>query len=331
MTENNINIVDKIVIIHPVINTWGGRKKLDPSDLGDIKPPKDLVSLGNKRIVPKDVLRPFEAFKKRLDRTMMKFGIRLIGGYAVAEENFGVLAEKLQEFEAEFNQMKDDFIRNFDQHVEAQVSAYPEWAGSLRAAAAEVEPHLSEKFGCGYKAYKLIPPESEEDGNNAGNRFVKDEEVTSQAVSEISTMADKALVRLSGKEELKQTFLKTVRNIREKLLNLASLDRNFFGGAVRVIDNVLGQMPTKGPIQGRDRKTLTSLLFLLRSLTEETQKNELLAGDYDNPEELIKAMGYEPDESKKTRGFEEDEASAQTPENNAAQIKREALEEMGWF
>lgn len=331
MAENNINIVDKIVILHPVINTWGGKKKLAPNDLGGYDPPKDLVSLGNKRIVPKAALRPFEAFKKRLDRTMMKFGIRLIGGYAVAEENFGVVAEKLRELEDEFNQMKDDFIKNFDRYVEDQVQSYPEWAASLRTAAAEVEPVLNKKFGYGYKAYKLVPPGSESEKDEESKRFVKGEEVVGQALSEISAMADKALIRLSGQEELKQTFLKTVRNIREKLLNLASLDRKLFGGGARIIDTVLGQMPAKGSIEGRDRKTISALLLFLRIISEKPQRDRLLAGDYDDPEELIKAMGYEPDESSKTRGSEQDEVSAQTLQSNGPEVKSQALEEMGWF
>lgn len=289
-----MNIIDKVVIVHPIVKSWTGKKKLDPSDIG-YNPPKDLVSLGNKRIVPRSTLRPFSSFKKRLERTMLKYGVRLIGGYAVAEDAVDSLTEKLKEFEQEFALIKAEFMQNFGQYVDEQVVNYPDWETSIRTAAAEVSACLEGKFECGYKAYKLIPPESkekEDDGQGGINdNFIRDDEFVAQAAAEIGALADKAIVRLSGQEQIKQITLNYVKAIRTKLMNLSSLDRAFFGKGVQLVDIVLGEMPPKGVIEGKSRKLLTSLLLFLRDMNGEPQRSDLLAGNLGDPEALMLAMG----------------------------------------
>lgn len=321
-----MQIIDKLIIVHPVTRTWGGKKKLDPSDI-NYNPPADLVSLGNKRIVPKATLRPFESFKKWMERTMLRFGVRLIGGYAVAEDNIDALTEKLKEFELEFDQLKADFVQNFNRYVDEQVGNYPEWETSIRAAASEVATCLEDKFECGYKAYKLIPPGSQQDNGqeDINDKFIHDDEFLAQAAMEIAKMADKSLVRLSGQEQIRPVSLGQIKVIREKLMNLSSLDRTFFGKAVFLIDMVLGEMPPKGYIEGRARKMLTSLLLLLRTMNEEPQKTELLAGSYDDPDSLVKAMGYGDAPNSPESG--EDSPDAQEED----QEEPEKEEELVWF
>lgn len=287
----DINIVDKIIIVHPTVSFWSGRRKLDPSDIG-YNPPEGLVSLGNKRIVPQGALRPFESIKKRLDRTVLKYGVRLIGGYAVPEDCIDELAQKLKAFEQEFANMKADFISNFGQHVDEQVANFPDWENRLRQAAADIEPVLEDKFQCEYRAYKLVPPGSDSDEQGINDKFIRDEELLSQACTEIAAMADKLVLRLVGQEPIKVTFLNYLKAIREKVLNLCSMERKFFGKLLYLIDKVLGEMPDKGFIEDLDRKKLASLVLLLKNANEEPQKTEMLAGNYDDPEDLVKAMGF---------------------------------------
>ena len=71
------------------ISLWGARKKLRTEDLkltqGDVLPPKDLASLGSKKIFNPKALAKFEALKKRAHVACGRVGIRFMGGYAVPE------------------------------------------------------------------------------------------------------------------------------------------------------------------------------------------------------------------------------------------------------
>lgn len=320
-----MQIIDKLVIVHPSVNIWGGRKKLESSELGqDLNLPTELINLGSKRVVSKESLRPFETLKKKLHRTIAKYGVQLIGGYAVAEDRVDPLIEEIKKLEDEFAQLKSEFIVNFDQHVKEQTENYPGWAETLQAAATEIQPTLPDKFGFSFRAYKIVPPKDMEEGDLPGGlnqNFVTDDEFVMQATSEVAARADEIIVRLSGHEELKQISLKAIRSLREKLINLSSLDRKLFGGAVAVIDRTLGEMPASGPITGRERKLVTSLLILLRSLDQDTHKTALLNGEYDTPEGLLDGM----------RQGEEKPADAQEELDEEVDEEEEETEGFVWF
>lgn len=298
-----MNIIDKIVIFHPQLRIWGGKKKLTNEEVGAHHLPKELVSLGNKMIVPRSALNPFESFKKRLHRMMLRYGVRLIGGYAVAEDNVQLLKEKLAEFETEFNQLKADFIGDYQKYVDQLVTNFPDWEQNLRTSAEEVYPTLPGKFDFNYKAYKLVPPGSEgsEDAeDDINSRFPSDAEFVDQAAKEIADQADQLLARFSAQEELKQVSLNAIRVIREKLVNLSVLDRKLFGGATHLVNVVLDQMPEKGSINGKERQMLTALLLFLRNMNEQQHQENLANGDYDEPDALIKAMGCNSPEEEET-------------------------------
>ncbi|MCF8026680.1 MAG: DUF3150 domain-containing protein [Desulfobacteraceae bacterium] len=324
-------IINKMVIIHPIVNTWGGKKRLEAGDLTGVQLPDKLINLGAKKIVPTSTLRPFETFKKQLERTLGKTGIKLIGGYAVAEDNHEAVEETLKEFEQKFEELKADFLQNFPRYVDQQVADWPEWEGSLRAGAAEVLPDLADRFRFGWKAYKLVPPENsqekaEQAQDGKGDNFFSDDEVMGQMAREIAMEADKLLMRLASQnqEQIRPVSLNHIRKvIREKLMNLSSLDRTFFGKTVYLIDTVLGEMPTNTYIQERERKMITSLLLLLRNVTEEPYRSELLAGNYDDPDALMMAMGY---------GVNSNAAAEQDSEQEAEEeAEEEEAETLDWF
>lgn len=279
--------IDRMIIVKPQISIWCGQKKLNPEEIG-LNPPEDLVTLGNKRIVPKERLRYFDTLKKKVDRILSNYGIKLLGGFAVSEDMVETINSTMQELEKEFLDLRDEFLRNYPDYVEEQVANYPDWEKNLRAAALEVE--LEKKFRFTYKVYKLKPPQEEESEAEVNNQFITDDEVEEQAVVEIEKLAEKALLTLSGKEKVQQGFLRSIRNIRTKVQNIVTVNRQFFGELIRLIDNVLGEMPGKGEINGQDRKLLTSLLIVVNDL--KTHWHPIANDQYDSPDNLLLAVGY---------------------------------------
>ena len=64
----SIQTLDKLLICHIDCSIWSGRKKLRPEDFrlanGSQLPPKDVASLGSKKICDPEALANFERLKK---------------------------------------------------------------------------------------------------------------------------------------------------------------------------------------------------------------------------------------------------------------------------
>ena len=86
----SIQTLDKLLICHIDCSIWSGRKKLRPEDFrlanGSQLPPKDVASLGSKKICDPEALANFERLKKEAQRLCEQVGVRFLGGYAVPEE-----------------------------------------------------------------------------------------------------------------------------------------------------------------------------------------------------------------------------------------------------
>jgi hypothetical protein len=313
-------IINKMVMIQLNVSFWSGRKKLAPEDIG--YNPEEFVNLGNKRLVPKKYINQFETLKKRAERQLSCYGIRLMGGYAVSEDCIDEVSEKLYQIEQEFSEKVDEFSAHFMEYVQEQADAYPEWEGRLKKAADEVSKNLRRKFAFNYVAFKLKAP-AEDESSEINERFVSEEAFEEQAIREISEEADEILVSISGRETLKQTALKPVRNLKDKMKRLLTVSSGLFGKTVQLTDYVLGEMPKKGEISGRERRLLCSLLAALRNLKKHRSNFE--EGAFDDLDTLIEEMGFEVGQAgTQQSGSNEPQANA----DNSSQEEEETVEEV---
>ena len=317
-----MQIIDKIVLIQLNISSWGGRKKLESYEIG--YEPEEFISLGNKRLIPKKYLNPFEAIKKRVERTLASYGVRIMGGYAIPEESADEVREKLEGYRKEYEDAVAEFVYHFREYVREQAQAYPDWEDRLERAADEVHPKLSRKFRFGFTAYKLRPPVEEDGEDELNNHFVSDEDVQLQSEDEISREAAEALVSVSGREELKQTALRPLKRIKQKITNLTPINRELFGECIVLIDVVLGEMPRQGPIQGKERLLVCAILYVLWKLGEYRD----IVGSLD-PESLLEETGFDKGLSDPSQSVadSEDNASGQEAEEEAAETE----EDFAWF
>ena len=79
----SIQTLDKLLICHIDCSIWSGRKKLRPEDFrlanGSQLPPKDVASLGSKKICDPEALANFERLKKEAQRLCEQVGVRFLG------------------------------------------------------------------------------------------------------------------------------------------------------------------------------------------------------------------------------------------------------------
>jgi hypothetical protein len=110
----SITTLDKLVICHIDCAIWSGRKKLRPEDLqlanGSQLPPKDVASLGSKKICDPEALAQFDRLKKEAQRLCEQVGVRFLGGYAIPDTRIDQLLPELDRIGQEFARVKQSFI-----------------------------------------------------------------------------------------------------------------------------------------------------------------------------------------------------------------------------
>ena len=72
------NALTDVIVVSLDVRIWSGRKKLRPEDLttSGRLPPKDLVSLGSKKIFDPKALKPFVDVKRRAETRCQAIGVR---------------------------------------------------------------------------------------------------------------------------------------------------------------------------------------------------------------------------------------------------------------
>jgi len=320
-----MQVIDKMVIIQPNISFWSGTKKLDPEDIG-YNPPQDLVNLGNKKVVPQWSLRKFETLKKKVDRTLSRYGIRLLGGFAVSEDVVSEVQDYMKQMEDEFMQARDEFLSAFWNLVQEQADNYPDWKFVIYKSASLVYPELFGKFKFGYRAYKIRPPQEEQEAE-INNEFVSDSEVEEQALSEISEEASEMLKNLAGQSNVRRDSLYRLSKLRGKIKSLLPVDREFLGQTVEMIDRVLGEMPEKGFLSEEQKKLACALVLALYKVSDPDTRGKILNGQYQDMDTLSRdQIRSDSDETPETEGSE-----AESGTGSEAEAETDSEEEFVWF
>lgn len=251
------------------ISLWGARKKLNEEDVslgaGGTLPPKDIASLGSKKIFNPKILNTFDTLKKQAHTACAKVGVRFMGGYAVAEADADKLAEKLDAIGVEFEAAKADFVASYETELALWIKEHPGWESWIRRATLPVED-VASKYSYGWTPAKVTPPSAGDQTNRLNQKMT--EEVgglAGQLFKEIADMADKIRSNsLLGKDRVNRRVLSSLNSIRAKLNGLAFLDKRV-KPLIKGIDEVVAIMPGDAPIEGVALSALYGLMVTMSS------------------------------------------------------------------
>jgi|GEM_PF-410045 len=265
------------------ISLWGARKKLHSEDLqlsqGDALPPKDLASLGSKKIFNPKALAKFEALKKRAHVACSGIGIPFMGGYAVPETSAEDLAKKLDQIGVEFDDAKSSFIANYQGELDTWIAKHPGWEQWIRAATIPVE-EVKDRIRYGWTPARVSAP----DDNPGGilNRKMTKEAggLAGRLFEDVAKAATKVMTdSLLGKTKVNRRVLSPIRKIRGKLNGLSFLDKRV-SPLITAIDDTLAQMPGNAPIEGLALTALHGLILTLSDTERMKQHGQaILDGD----------------------------------------------------
>jgi hypothetical protein len=162
------------VLLNVSVRYWRARRRLNPEDLG-LEPgriSKRLISLGHKKLLPKDALAQFALIESRAHAVAEESTFPLLGGIArfLPNPRIADARERLDGLESEFREARDRFAADY---ARLRSDALEEWrreaAGlvenpeRLVSAVANSFPEperLDRYFGFQVHMYQIQAPES---------------------------------------------------------------------------------------------------------------------------------------------------------------------------
>lgn len=143
---------------------WGGETALKADDLDpqvrQALPPKELASLGRKRVYPAGPLENLRAIRYRAYMALRRFGCSVFGGdaYAVDPALSAKVVDTLTKIKEAFDESKRDFLLSYESRFEDWVRGIdPRWEPVIRAALPSV-PEVERRVSFGWQQFRLAEP-----------------------------------------------------------------------------------------------------------------------------------------------------------------------------
>lgn len=244
---------------------WTASAKATPEDYGldagDL-PPEAIASLGSKKLINREALKPLLSIRYQMRRACAEVGTKFMGQFAVSLDEAKKLCLKLNELVIAGNKAKDEFMATFDEEIQKWHDANPRWAHILSASTPEKE-RIAKRITFGYIPYVAGVPNDPELAASLLNAYGGMEETL---IDEIATEA-RQFVKSSlstGRDDGSQRTVKPLIRIANKLRALNFIDPSI-GHVQQVIMGVLACIPATGKVEGDAFWGLTRAAHVLAS------------------------------------------------------------------
>lgn len=260
---DSVNQLEKLAILQLDFDIWSGQVKLDDPDLklgaGGSLPPKMLASLGRKSVISSEHLKPFNRLKTRARRICTAQGMPFMNGFAIPLTKVDEIVLKLDAISDEMNDLKDNFLSNYDKWVEEWINKYPEYSQAVRAGALP-KAKVAERIDFDFQIYKVNPVTEAE----SKKLKVKADGLADQLLDEVVDRANLFFSKcIQNKETCQSNTQKTLLSIREKVDGLSFLDSRFTS-IVELLDKTLSGYAAVGKVVKGEQfyKILSTTLIL---------------------------------------------------------------------
>lgn len=295
------NALNDVIVVSLDVRIWSGRKKLRPEDLtaSGRLPPRDLVSLGSKKLCDPRALKPFQELKRRAEGRCQALGVRFARAFAIPKAAAKSVLAQLNDLAQSFKQVREAFLATYEEELVRWKAQHPGYEHLIEA---EFLPKASvgAKFAFGYDVFAINAVGGDQElaalmeQGGAGNLAAG----LAGALFEEVAAESREFVRqsLAGRCTVTQKFLRPVRAIREKLAGLAFLDPGI-APLVGSVDEVLAATPKKGKIDGASLAALRGVVMLLTDPARMREHGRrVLEGDgrgwLQDPPDLVASRGF---------------------------------------
>lgn len=289
--ETNFTVLDNIVAMNLDVSLWTGRKKLEAQDFGGVElPPKDLASLGSKRIADPEKLKVFSTLKCRAASFLDKHAVRFMGGWGVPVAKLGMVIDELVKIRTEFEQEKTAFLADYDNSLGDWINTHSEWSGIIRNSTVSSD-YVRARLAFKWQAFRVNPVMEHESPTAVMEAGLAEEidGIADTLYGEIAHAAKEMWTRVfDGRTEVTQKALSPLRTLRGKLEGLTFVEPHVCY-VVDIIDGALKRMPDKGIIKGTDLLLLHGLVHLLQDGDELLRQSHQIVDGY-GPATVLDAL-----------------------------------------
>lgn len=247
---SKLNVLRNVIVISLAeTSLWTGRAKMTAEDLGleaDDVPPDAIASLGSKRVIDQDAIKPLNKIRYKMRRACLEVGTRFVTGFAVGLDESEELVRKLNGLVKEGEMVKKTFMATLATRIKQWHDQNPNWKHILSAGTPELD-RIERKINFGFQAYLVQAPENPE---VAANFLGAVDAMGSGLVDEIVKEA-RVFVKQSlkdGREAGSQKTVAPMRRVARKIEALKFVDPTL-SHIGRVVNAVLATIPETGKVQ----------------------------------------------------------------------------------
>lgn len=283
--KESIKNLDGLAIISIDMDIWSGQTKLEDVDLdlaNDYN--ADVVNIGNKRLISRDALKPFDRIKSATRRQLLRRGIPFLSGYAVPVEQLDDVVEEVESLKKDFDDARAEFLSAYHAHIEGWVAQNPMDEKIIRRGTLPVEA-VEKRFQFVWDAFHV---QSVDNDTAVGRLEATAGQLGDKLVNSIQETARAFWDRnLRGRTMVGTSCQATLREMKRKLESLAFLDSRC-KPLIALLDRVIAQSERAESRTGRNYVDpfFSQLVASILILADTKRMNEYLDG-YE--EELAKA------------------------------------------
>lgn len=258
-------ILQNVILISFRARIWTAKQVLTGSDLPDVDkddlPPSYLASLGSKKLIDDNLLKPFHNIRQRAKRVLETYGIEFMGGAAVSLQKTAKVAAELDSLREEFETTRDTFIKDYEANRSEWINANQNWKHALEARPVPIEK-IKASFYFDWVATHVTPPKGKNKALTRGFD-TQVEGLPDRLFDDIANEANDILTKsFVGVSRVQQKVLHRVIHIKSKLDDLQFLHPSAFS-LVQAIDYVMSMLPPSGYIEGVSFDALYKMLEIL--------------------------------------------------------------------
>ena len=310
MSQQNITTLSlsSIDIFRLDGSLWTGEAALKPEDLdASVRaalPPKELASLGRKRVYPKGPIEALRAVRYRAYMGLRRLGVSIFDGaaYAVDPAVSPRAVDMLTQVKADFEKEKAGFMSGYAVRFDDWIAGVdPKWRPAIRAALPPVQD-MERRVRFGWQQFKLAEPSSP-----AAPGDTLQEELASLGDSVFDQIADAAKIAWHRQNNGLKEAKAWKRGVPDAVAALVDKARNcaLFDVRLSVLADSLEAAAKAACVAAPDATDLCIFKGLLIAVQDPAQVKELCAA----PNMFVEACGIGA-----AAGFLPDPLPASAPE-----------------
>lgn len=267
-------ILQNIILVQLRVNLWSAHCKLDLDELLNVGgtdaqelhralacAPKEVVSLGSKRIFPQDQLRLFGSLKYHAEKLLRANGFHSFRAFVVPASKYAEIKAQLETYQREFDVLRGQLLATYDKTLSGWASSFPEWEEVIRKAAPRAD-QVYEKLHFSFSAFHIAPvagSDSETDtGEDSLVRGLGDE-LMDEAVAEAQSFYDDCV---KGRSSISRVSLRRLSDLGSKLDGFRFIDTRI-GPLADKLSAIATGVPQEGKITGSYYDAISSVVLTI--------------------------------------------------------------------